>query len=398
MRGPRHRHLPGDRPLRRRSLRARGRRGPARPGARRRRARRRRPDPGPRRDHRRAGQPGAVRRPGAGRDARAARVRDRPADPAGPPDRRPDHRRVRRGAAARRQGAARPPGVPGDVPRRHPQRLAAPVRRGVLRRGAVHPAVGLRGRRRAVPVHWWHGDSDHIIPHAHGEHLAARLPHAVFSTIAGESHLGGLGRGHRGAHRADGARAAARPALRSPPHNRHSRHADWTSRGVRWHAARTSVTMGSQVHTLHIRSTRSRPGTARLHSRDRWGRRISTPEHKEDRRDCSSDPFSDPWSSVRPLGAVRAVPAHRVGRGRRARRRPAGGVDAAACPGRHLPHGVLLERRLRHRRGDHLGPARLEPPALRGDRGARPPAPRARATPPPRRWASSTPSPGCTAT
>jgi pimeloyl-ACP methyl ester carboxylesterase len=44
-----------------------------------------------------------------------------------------------------------------------------------------------------VPVHWWHGDSDHIIPHAHGVHLAARLPHAHFSTIHGESHLGGLG-------------------------------------------------------------------------------------------------------------------------------------------------------------------------------------------------------------
>lgn len=44
-----------------------------------------------------------------------------------------------------------------------------------------------------VPVHWWHGDSDHIIPHAHGVHVASRLPHATFATIAGESHLGGLG-------------------------------------------------------------------------------------------------------------------------------------------------------------------------------------------------------------
>jgi pimeloyl-ACP methyl ester carboxylesterase len=44
-----------------------------------------------------------------------------------------------------------------------------------------------------VPVHWWHGDSDHIIPHAHGEHMARRLPHARFTTIDGESHLGGLG-------------------------------------------------------------------------------------------------------------------------------------------------------------------------------------------------------------
>jgi pimeloyl-ACP methyl ester carboxylesterase len=44
-----------------------------------------------------------------------------------------------------------------------------------------------------VPVHWWHGDSDHIIPHAHGVHMSERLPHARFTTIDGESHLGGLG-------------------------------------------------------------------------------------------------------------------------------------------------------------------------------------------------------------
>ena len=44
-----------------------------------------------------------------------------------------------------------------------------------------------------VPVHWWHGDSDHIIPHAHGVHLSRRLPNARFTTVDGESHLGGLG-------------------------------------------------------------------------------------------------------------------------------------------------------------------------------------------------------------
>ena len=44
-----------------------------------------------------------------------------------------------------------------------------------------------------VPVRWWHGDNDHIIPHAHGVHMAARLPDAQFETIRGESHLGGLG-------------------------------------------------------------------------------------------------------------------------------------------------------------------------------------------------------------
>lgn len=44
-----------------------------------------------------------------------------------------------------------------------------------------------------VPVYWWHGDSDHIIPHAHGEHMSARLPEAVFTTVPGHAHLGGLG-------------------------------------------------------------------------------------------------------------------------------------------------------------------------------------------------------------
>ena len=45
-----------------------------------------------------------------------------------------------------------------------------------------------------VPVHWWHGDRDHIIPFAHGEHCVARLPDATLYVIPGESHLAGLGR------------------------------------------------------------------------------------------------------------------------------------------------------------------------------------------------------------
>lgn len=45
----------------------------------------------------------------------------------------------------------------------------------------------------AVPVRWWHGDDDHIVPFAHGEHVVGRLPDATLSVIDGESHLGGLG-------------------------------------------------------------------------------------------------------------------------------------------------------------------------------------------------------------
>ncbi|MCG5433267.1 alpha/beta hydrolase [Mycobacterium sp. MYCO198283] len=53
---------------------------------------------------------------------------------------------------------------------------------------------GFRLDEVKVPVHWWHGDRDHIIPFAHGRHVASRLPNATFYEIPGESHLAGLGR------------------------------------------------------------------------------------------------------------------------------------------------------------------------------------------------------------
>jgi pimeloyl-ACP methyl ester carboxylesterase len=46
-----------------------------------------------------------------------------------------------------------------------------------------------------VPVVWWHGDADHIVPFAHGVHMAARLPDAELRPLHGESHLAGLGVG-----------------------------------------------------------------------------------------------------------------------------------------------------------------------------------------------------------
>ena len=52
---------------------------------------------------------------------------------------------------------------------------------------------GFRLDEVKVPVRWWHGDSDHIVPYAHGEHVVAMLPDAELYTLAGESHLGGLG-------------------------------------------------------------------------------------------------------------------------------------------------------------------------------------------------------------
>jgi pimeloyl-ACP methyl ester carboxylesterase len=55
---------------------------------------------------------------------------------------------------------------------------------------------GFTAAEVSVPVRWWHGDDDHIVPLAHGQHLVERLPDATLKVIAGESHLGGLGIAH----------------------------------------------------------------------------------------------------------------------------------------------------------------------------------------------------------
>ncbi|KUI26572.1 alpha/beta hydrolase [Mycobacterium sp. IS-1742] len=52
---------------------------------------------------------------------------------------------------------------------------------------------GFRLEDVKVTVHWWHGDVDHIIPFAHGQHCVSRLPDAHLYHLPGESHLGGLG-------------------------------------------------------------------------------------------------------------------------------------------------------------------------------------------------------------
>ena len=52
---------------------------------------------------------------------------------------------------------------------------------------------GFSPRDLRVPVWWWHGDADHIVPFAHGEQMVPMIPGAQLRVRPGESHLGGLG-------------------------------------------------------------------------------------------------------------------------------------------------------------------------------------------------------------
>jgi pimeloyl-ACP methyl ester carboxylesterase len=54
---------------------------------------------------------------------------------------------------------------------------------------------GFRLDEVKVPVRWWHGDHDHIIPFSHGEHVVSLLPDAELFHLPQESHMAGLGRG-----------------------------------------------------------------------------------------------------------------------------------------------------------------------------------------------------------
>jgi pimeloyl-ACP methyl ester carboxylesterase len=53
---------------------------------------------------------------------------------------------------------------------------------------------GFRLDEVKVPVRWWHGDRDHIVPYEHGQHVVSKLPDAQMYHLPGESHLAGLGR------------------------------------------------------------------------------------------------------------------------------------------------------------------------------------------------------------
>ncbi|MCU1449590.1 MAG: hypothetical protein JWP02_1760 [Acidimicrobiales bacterium] len=51
---------------------------------------------------------------------------------------------------------------------------------------------GFSARDIKVPVKWWHGDADHIVPLSHGRHMVDLIPDAELFVRPGESHLGGF--------------------------------------------------------------------------------------------------------------------------------------------------------------------------------------------------------------
>jgi len=52
---------------------------------------------------------------------------------------------------------------------------------------------GFDVRDLRVPVTWWQGDEDNIVPLAHAEHIVALIPGAELRVRPGDGHLGGLG-------------------------------------------------------------------------------------------------------------------------------------------------------------------------------------------------------------
>ena len=51
---------------------------------------------------------------------------------------------------------------------------------------------GFSPRDVRVPIRFWHGDEDHIVPLVHGHHVASLMPDAEVYERPGESHLGSL--------------------------------------------------------------------------------------------------------------------------------------------------------------------------------------------------------------
>jgi pimeloyl-ACP methyl ester carboxylesterase len=73
------------------------------------------------------------------------------------------------------------------------------VHGSALRFGAIAHDIALFGRHWGfelpdveVPVRWWHGDADSLVPLAHAEAAVARIPDCELHVRGGETHLGGF--------------------------------------------------------------------------------------------------------------------------------------------------------------------------------------------------------------
>jgi pimeloyl-ACP methyl ester carboxylesterase len=47
-------------------------------------------------------------------------------------------------------------------------------------------------REIRVPIRFWHGDADNLVPLAHAEHMASLVPDAELHVRPGEGHIGNL--------------------------------------------------------------------------------------------------------------------------------------------------------------------------------------------------------------
>jgi pimeloyl-ACP methyl ester carboxylesterase len=65
-------------------------------------------------------------------------------------------------------------------------------------RGPVHDVFlfarpwGFSPRALRVPIRFWHGDADMIVPLSHSEHLASIMPDAGLTVVPGLGHFAGF--------------------------------------------------------------------------------------------------------------------------------------------------------------------------------------------------------------
>lgn len=79
----------------------------------------------------------------------------------------------------------------GDLTRRARRQCSAPIADIIL----FGREWGFSLDDVRVPVHWWHGTDDNIVPFDHGEAMVQRLTDASFHPIVGGGHLAGFGVG-----------------------------------------------------------------------------------------------------------------------------------------------------------------------------------------------------------